>query len=234
MTEALLALADHDESIVRTRHEAAHPASQADLDATVAELAAATAAMRALDEDRAPLTARAGELERDATTARDRASAIARRLDESTGAGRELEAMAHERDALVARGDLLDEELLGIYELLEPLDEQLETLRATALDAAARRERAEASVNDERSSATARLDALAAARGALARAIDAGTLARYEAAAARNGGIGAARLVNGRCGGCRLAVPAAIVDQLAHAPEGTIVVCDECGRLLTK
>jgi hypothetical protein len=231
---ALLALADHDETIVRTRHEVAHPASRSDLDAAVAELAAATAAMRALDEDRRPLATRADELERDATTARDRASAIARRLDESTGAGRELEAMANERDALVARGDLLDEELLGIYELLEPLDERLETLRATALDAAAHRERAEASVSDEASSATARLEALVAARGALADAIDAATLGRYEVAAGRAGGIGAARLVNGRCGGCHIAVPAAIVDQLAHAPEGTIVVCDECGRLLTR
>jgi uncharacterized protein len=234
VNDALLALADHDEAIVRARYEAEHPAATAALDAARAELASAASATRALDADRAPLAARALELERDATTARDRANAIARRLDEATGAGRELEAMAHERDALVARADVLDEELLGIYEQLEPLDEQLAALRAGALDATARREQAQAAVTVEREAATARLVELLAARVPLADEVSAEILVRYEAAAARAGGIGAARLVNGRCGGCHVTVPAAIEDRLAHAPDGTIVVCDECGRLLTR
>ncbi len=234
VNESLLALADHDETMVRARHEIEHPASTADLDAARAELASAAASKRALDGARAPLVARSGALEHDATAARDRASVIARRLDESTGAGRDLEAMAHERDALMARADQLDEELLSIYEQLEPLDERLESLRVDALAASARRERAQASATAERESAAARLEELTAARGPLAGAIDAATLARYEAAAARAGGIGAARLVNGRCGGCHVAVPAATADRIAHGPEGTIVVCDECGRLLTR
>lgn len=234
VNEALLALADHDESTIRARHDVEHPAARADLDAAAAALASIAVASRALGEERAPLESRAEELERDATTARERAAAIARRLDESTGAGRELEAMAHERDALVARADLLDEELLGIYELLEPLDERLGTLRAAELDAAGRRELAQASVDEQRSSATNRLHELTGARGPLADAIDDATLARYEAAAKHAGGTGAARLVNGRCGGCHVTVPAAIVDRLAHGPEGTIAVCDECGRLLTR
>jgi predicted nucleic acid-binding Zn-ribbon protein len=234
VNDGLLALADHDESIVRARHDVEHPGSMGDLDAAGSELASVAAQARSLDEERVPLAARAEALDRDATAARDRASVIAKRLDEATGAGRELEAMAHERDAIVARAELLDDELLGVYELLEPLDERLEALRATAVDAAARRERAQESVNEERDAASARLVELVDSRQPLAEALDPATLARYEAAATLAGGIGAARLVNGRCGGCHVAVPAAIADRLAHGPEGSIAVCDECGRLLTR
>jgi len=234
VNEALLALADHDDKVVRARHDVEHPAAKAALDAAAAELASAATAKRAIDQERDPLAARAEALEQDAATARERASAIARRLDESTGAGRELEAMAHERDALVARADQLDEELLGVYELLEPLDVRLTALRASALEATERRARALASVDEERASAAARLAELEAARRPLAIAVEAATLQRYEAAASRTGGTGAARLIGGRCGGCHVAVPAAIADRLAHGPEGAIAICDECGRLLTR
>jgi hypothetical protein len=234
VTDALLALVDLDESIIRARHDVARPAAQLDLDAADASLGSIAAAAKVLESERAPLAARAGELERDATTARDRASAITARLDESTGAGRELEAMAHERDAVVARADVLDDELLGLYEQLEPLDDRLEALRADAAEAAERREVAASAVAEQRDSADARLHELEDARAPIAEAIDEATLARYAAAAKRAGGTGAARLVNGKCGGCHVAVPAAIEDRLAHAPEGTIAVCDECGRLLVR
>lgn len=234
VTDALLALADHDEAIIRARHDVTHPAAQADLDRAAASLASLATAAGEIESARAPLTARAEELERDATAARDRAVAIARRLDESTGAGRELEAMAHEREGLVARADGFDDELLGIYDVLGPLDERLATVRSDAAAATASREDAARTVSEQRSAAEARLDELVAARPGLAEAIDAATLARYDAAAKHAVGTGAARLVNGRCGGCHLAVPAAIADRLAHGPEGTIAVCDECGRLLVR
>jgi predicted nucleic acid-binding Zn-ribbon protein len=234
VTDALLALADHDEALIRARHDVAHPAAQADLDRAVASLASLAADASTIEAERAPLAARAEELERDATAARDRAAAIARRLDESTGAGRELEAMAHERDGLAARADAFDDELLAIYEVLGPLDERLATVRSDAEDVTARREHAARSVAEQRAAAGVRLDELMAARPALAEAIDQATLARYDAAAKHAEGTGAARLVNGRCGGCHVTVPAAIADRLAHAPEGTIAVCDECGRLLVR
>jgi predicted nucleic acid-binding Zn-ribbon protein len=76
---------------------------------------------------------------------------------------------------------------------------------------------------------------LEAARPSITGALDAALLARYEAAANHAGGVGAARLVDGRCGRCRVTVPAAVADHLVRgADPDAIAVCDECGRLLVR
>jgi hypothetical protein len=233
--DELLSLADLDAELVRARHEVAHPPSlgvAADADA---ELVSVRAAKRELDVTMVPLVAQASTLERDASAARDRSGVIAARLASSTGAGRELEAMAHERDALVARAEGIDDELFVVLEALEPLEVQDRALRATFADATARREAATAAIEAERVQAAGTVAELEAARPALAGALEASLLARYEAAAAHAGGVGAARLVDGRCGRCRVAVPAAVVDRLVHGHDAeALAVCDECGRLLVR
>lgn len=160
---------------------------------------------------------------------------MAARLDEATGAGRSLEAMVHERDTLAARASQLDDELLELLEQLEPLDASDAALRHDATRVTARRDELADAVATERDHATTRLAELTAQRPALAAELDAALLARYEAIAARAGGVGAARLVDGRCGACRVTVPAATADHLEHGgdPEA-IAVCDECGRLLVR
>jgi hypothetical protein len=233
--DELLALADHDAELVRARHGVEHPASLGALHDAEAELTTLRASKRSLDVTREPLVAQAASLERDATSARERAAVIARRLTEATGAGRELEAMSHEHDALAARASTIDDELYGVLELLEPLDAEDVSLRARFEAATARRQTALEEVDAQRAEAARSLAALEAARPALAAALDARLLARYEAAANHAGGVGAARLVDGRCGRCRVAVPAAIEDQLVHGHDpDAVAVCDECGRLLVR
>ena len=233
MNEALLALAELDESIVRARHDVAHPASQALLDEAAAQLDVMGAEKRALDAARAPLLEQAAALEREGTAARDRAGVIAERLDAATGGGRELSAMEEERTALAARASQLEDDELNVLEQLEPLESADVELRAKAQDAASRREAAMGAVSDERDAADAALSALLDQRQALVDALDPALRGRYDLAAKRAGGIGAARLVDGRCGGCRVSVPAAVADRLLHSASGDeIAVCDECGRLL--
>ena len=235
MNDALLALADLDAALIPARHAVGHPPSLPAHDAALTELRALRAAKVALDEERAPVAARAAALELEAGSTRERAAAIAARLDAATGAGRELEAMAHERDALAERAERLDDELLEDLELLEPLEARDVDLRARAEELARDREALTLAVAEERSGASARLEALEASRPALAAALEPSLLARYEAVAARSGGVGAARLVDGRCGACRVTVPAAIADRLLHgANTDAVEACDECGRLLAR
>lgn len=234
MHDELVALADLDAQLVRARHEVEHPGALGALRDADAELAALRTAKRDLDRTLAPLTQRSAVLERDAASARERAGVIERRLAESTGAGRELEAMVHERDALVTRARGIDDELLEVLEQLEPLEAQDLALRASFADAMARHEAAAVAAKSERDAATATVASLEAERPARTALLDPAILARYEAAAAQAGGVGAARLEDGRCGRCRVTVPATLVDQLAHGGPDAFVVCDECGRLLVR
>lgn len=233
--DAMLALAAHDEAVVRARHDAARPPTQAALDDATARLAALASAKRDLDAQRAPLLARVAELEAKAATARQRVAVIQERLASATGAGRDLAAMDEERASLERFSSGLDDELLELLEVLEPLDASDEELVALATRTVAERDAASAAVDAERASAAAALEALDDARCALAAQVPAALLARYEAAARRVGGAGAARLVDARCGGCRVAVPAAVADRLEHGgDEAAVELCDECGRLLVR
>jgi uncharacterized protein len=233
VNDALLALAELDTELVPARHAVGHPPSLQLHDDALAELRVLRTRKRELDVEREPLAVRSEALERDAATARERAAAIADRLDASTGAGRELEAMAHERDALVARAAKLEDDLLEVLELLEPLDARDVVLHERATEVSAARERLALAVGNERTAATARLEALEASRPGLGAAVEPALYERYERIAARAGGIGAARLVDGRCGACRVTVPSVIADHLEHATgDGVVEVCDECGRLL--
>ena len=232
MTDALIGLADHDTATNRARHAVAHPSSVRARDEAVAELRALRDEKRELDLELEPLRASAATLERDAAQARARAATIAERLDAATGAGRELEAMAHERDALTTRADRLDDELLEVLELLEPLDARDAALRARAAAVTAARDELAGLVEEERTRDERALAALEDSRAALAEKVPAAVLARYEAIAARRDGVGAARLVDGRCEACHVRVPSALADKLAHDPASVAEVCDECGRLL--
>jgi predicted nucleic acid-binding Zn-ribbon protein len=233
--DELLALADHDADLVRARHEVEHPPSIAVLREVEAELTALRAAKRELDATLVPLAAQAATLERDAVGARQRAGVIEARLAESTGAGRELEAMAHERDALASRAGAIDDELYGVLEALEPLEALDATLRASFAAATARHLAAVAATEAERADASTTLAQLEASRPGLTAALDAALLARYEAAAVHAGGVGAARLVDGRCGRCRVAVPATTANLLVRGTDpDAIAICDECGRLLVR
>ena len=159
---------------------------------------------------------------------------IAAKLTAATGAARELTAMEAERTHLAERASALEDEQLEVLEQLEPLEDADAALREQARAAMAARDAAASRVDEERAAATAEVARLEGERPGLTAALDAGLLARYEQAARHTGGVGAARLVDGRCGGCRVTVPAAIADHLLHGEDGLVEVCDECGRLLVR
>jgi predicted nucleic acid-binding Zn-ribbon protein len=48
------------------------------------------------------------------------------------------------------------------------------------------------------------------------------------------GGVGAARLVNGRCSGCHLTLPATELDRIRREPPEALIRCDQCGRVLVR
>ncbi len=59
-------------------------------------------------------------------------------------------------------------------------------------------------------------------------------LDRYDKLRAHLGGTGAARLVDGRCTGCHLALSPRDLDDARRAPEDAVLSCEACGRILVR
>ena len=71
-------------------------------------------------------------------------------------------------------------------------------------------------------------------RDAIAAAVSADLLALYTRIADKSGGVGAALLRHGRCGGCQLEATSADLERYRSAPEDEVLRCEECSRVLVR
>ena len=55
---------------------------------------------------------------------------------------------------------------------------------------------------------------------------------RYEFLRSRLGGVGAARLVGDRCGGCHLNLPSVEIERIRRLPADEFATCPQCDRIL--
>ncbi|RLV49039.1 hypothetical protein D9V37_10700 [Nocardioides mangrovicus] len=145
-----------------------------------------------------------------------------------------LERMTHELESLHRRIATLEDEELEVMARLEDaqldlrqvteelagVDQRLEGLRAT------RDEKLAVLEND--------LTAVHSEREAIAGGLPEDLLGLYAKLRESKGGVGAAELRRGECGGCRLSLNAADLRDIAGAPEDDVVRCEECQRILVR
>jgi hypothetical protein len=173
-------------------------------------------------------------LERDTEQVRSRAEKDRSRLDAGSGPARELEALQHEIESLGRRqSELEDTEL----ELMEQRDSAQTTVDETIAKLADARQR-EADLEAERDET---LDAIAkdeewkqSSRRPLVDDLPADLVALYEKIREASGGIGAALLRSGRCGGCRIELSGGERARVKAAPSDEVVRCDECRRIMVR
>lgn len=156
----------------------------------------------------------------------------------------------------VADGSVTDPKALqGLLEEIGHLKRRIGELEDTQLDAMERletaREAAERAVEAKstledglREVLSVRQDKLAelasergrheAERDAIAAAVPADLLALYTRIAEKSGGVGAALLQHGRCGGCQLEANAADLNRYRAAAEDEVLRCEECNRILVR
>ena len=115
---------------------------------------------------------------------------------------------------------------------VEPLDEAVSAIKATAQPAVAHRSELQGAIAELQASLDDELVALRQQRTERTLALAPELLARYEGAFTRVGTSGAAQVVAGHCDGCRIALSPLDVDRWKGQPEGTFMTCPECGRLL--
>ena len=233
--EALLLVQAADTIADQLRHRRSVLPERAAVAAAEAEAVAAKHAHDALAATVAEMSSRQSELESQLGATEARATAVETRLrsGESTAA-RDIVRWGEEVDHLRERASAIEDQAFAALVEREAAEAELTTLadRLAAAVAAVRRLRgdlagAEASVDDE-------LARVEAERSAAADAVPADLLARYDKLRAHLGGIGAARLVDGSCTGCHLALSPRDLEDARRAPPDDVLACEACGRILVR
>ena len=147
---------------------------------------------------------------------------------------RELQAMQTEGAAMRERRGSLEDEVLEAMDAREAVDGQVADLERRRTELDDRGVRLRAAVAEGQAGVDRELAEELAAREVAAEGIPTDMTALYEQLRARLGGIAAAPLVNGRCGGCHLALPATEVARLRKEPTDSLVRCEQCERILVR
>ncbi len=233
--EALLLVQAADTHADQLRHRRSSLAERAAVAAAEAEAVAAKQAHDALGSRVAELAIRQAELEAQLAVTEARAGTVDARLrsGESTAA-RDIVRWGEEVSHLRERASGLEDQAFEVLVEREAAEAELAGCadRLAAAVNEVRRQRgglaaAEAAVDDE-------LGRVEAERTAHAAAVPASLLARYGQLRAHLGGVGAARLEDGRCTGCHLALSPRDLDDAKRAPEDAVLACEACGRILVR
>jgi predicted nucleic acid-binding Zn-ribbon protein len=233
--EELLKVQDLDTALDQHRHRRRTLPEREEVGRLDDERATLAAQVSTAAAGRDEVAGRQEALEQDLNATQARIADINRRLyGGMVSATRELQAMAQEVEHLQSRQSALEDRVLEVMEVREPLDEQVAALEQRAEQLSAER----TSVAERLASAEATVDAeiavLAEERDHAVSTVPPDLLRTYESLRARLDGVGAARLVGSSCAGCHLALPATELDRIRRSPADTLVFCDQCGRILVR
>ncbi len=231
----LMQVQDHDTAADRIRHRKATLPELTELAALTDRVSAIEASIAEVARRRDDVARRENRLDDEVTALAAKAADVSAVLySGSVGAIRELQAMEAEIEALNRRRGTLEDQLLEAMEEREPLDAEIAALERERHRVDAESAGLRAALAEAEAALDAELEAEADARAAAAAGLPPDLVGLYEELRARSDGIGAARLVNGRCGGCHLALPATVLDRLRRQPHDTLERCDQCGRILVR
>ena len=231
----LLKVQEHDTSIDRLRHRRRTLPEAAELRATEEQLSLLEATLGQVGTRAAEAARVQRRLEGELSVVEAKIADLDAKLySGAVKVPRELQAMQAEGDALRARRGALEDEVLDAMGEREPLEEEVKALESRRGELDAEGSRLRAAVAEAEAAIDRELAAEAEARQAAATSVPADLAALYEQLRAHLDGVGAAPLVNGRCGGCHLALPATEVDRLRKEPPDALVRCEQCSRILVR
>ncbi|WP_190021097.1 zinc ribbon domain-containing protein [Streptomyces hiroshimensis] len=173
--------------------------------------------------------------EQDVDQVRQRAARDQQRLDTGVGmSAKDLENLQREVASLAKRQGDLEDVVLEVMERRESAQERVteltgrvESVQAKVGDAVARRDAAVAEIDAEAASVTKEREIVAAS-------VPADLLKLYDRLREKQGGIGAARLNQRRCEGCRLELDITELNEVRAAAADQVVRCENCSRILVR
>ncbi|MFF5566592.1 zinc ribbon domain-containing protein [Streptomyces sp. NPDC012623] len=173
--------------------------------------------------------------EQDVDQVRQRAARDQQRLDSgAVTSPKDLENLQREIVSLAKRQGDLEDVVLEVMERRESaqervaeLTERVAAVQAKADDAVARRDAAVKGFDDEAAT-------VAKERELVAASVPADLLKLYEKLRVKEGGVGAARLYQRRCEGCRLELNVTELNDVRSAARDTVLRCENCHRILVR
>lgn len=173
-------------------------------------------------------------LEKDVEQVRTRATRDGARLQAGSGPARELVALQHEITSLQRRQSELEDAELELMEQRERAAAVLDEVLRRISEESARRDELESTRDEALAGIAADEESQRAERTRVAAEIPADLLALYEKIRESSGGIGAALLRHGRCGGCRLELFGNERAEVKAAPPDEVVRHEECRRIMVR
>lgn len=206
-----------------------------------AEVAGLTKVISALEDDRVRAEVDVDDLDRDIAklekeidSVRQRALRDQQRLDDGRLPARELTALEHEMHSLKRRQSELEDSELELMEKRETAQERLEGVDVKIASARERREGAEAKRDAGLNDLSKEEEWKANARKPLVADLPADLITLYEKIRADSGGLGAALVRHGQCGGCKIELYGADRARVKAAPADEVVRCEECRRIMVR
>ena len=173
--------------------------------------------------------------EQDVDQVRQRATRDQSRLDSGMVTNpKDLESLQSEIASLAKRQGNLEEVVLEVMERHESAQERsvelggrVESVGARVQEATARRDTALEEIDSE-------LERVRKERETISGTVPAELLKLYDKIRDRENGVGAAKLYQRRCEGCRLELNITEVNDVRAAPADEVVRCENCRRILVR
>ena len=231
--EDLLVVQEHDSAADRLRHRRETLPEQARLSEVEQAIAALEASAADVGERRDDVVRRQQRHEDELASVEGKIGEVDRRLySGAVAAPRELQALQADVASLKRHRSDIEDRVLEAMQDREPLDSEVAKLQAERVTLENEAEQLRQAIAAQTQEIDADLATELEARAAAAAGVPEDLLSQYERLRTKQGGIGAARLVNGRCTGCHLTLPATELDRIRREAPDTVVLCDQCGRIL--
>lgn len=199
------------------------------------ELARARDLLVAVETEASDIARAQVKAEADVEQVRARVRRNQGRLDAGqVGSPKELESLQHELVSLGRRQSGLEDVELAIMERAESAETRRVHLVGERDRLTAERDQAAADRDAALETISADEAGKRELRSILSGQIDPALVALYEKLRGQFDGVGAAPLIQRRCGGCRMELNVTDLNRIKAAPEDEVLRCEECRRILVR
>ncbi|WP_329345260.1 C4-type zinc ribbon domain-containing protein [Streptomyces sp. NBC_01352] len=231
----LLDLQDLDVRLQQIAHKRRSLPEHAEIEALTKDLTQLRDLLVAAQTEESDTAREQIKAEQDVDQVRQRASRDQQRLDSgAVTSPKDLENLQREIASLAKRQGDLEDVVLEIMERRESaqeraaeLTERVASVESKIDDATARRDAAFETLDSEAATATKE-------REVLAGVIPADLIKLYDKLRAQQGGVGAAKLYQRTCQGCRQELAITDINEIRSAAPDTVVRCENCRRILVR